>query len=46
MKNRTFIKILIIVAVVCILLTTAHVIYAYNAYQHSSIIEFIAKELW
>lgn len=31
---------------ICLALTVAHLIYAVYAYQHCSIIEFIAKELW
>ncbi len=31
---------------VCILLTAAHLVYDYFAYQHCSIIYFISKELW
>ena len=43
MKDRTFSIILFAVLGVCVLLTFAYAIYAY---QHCSIIEFIAKELW
>ena len=46
MKQKTYYKILIAVMVVCAILTAAHFIYAFNAYEHSSIIYFIAKELW
>lgn len=46
MKSRVFTKILICVIAVCLLLTIAHVIYAAYAYQHCSIIQFIARELW
>ena len=31
---------------VCLLLTAAHLFYAVYAYQHCSIIQFIAKEPW
>lgn len=31
---------------ICLILTILHLIYAVYAYQHCSIIEFIAKELW
>lgn len=31
---------------VCLIFTIAHLVYAIYAYQHCSIIEFIAKELW
>lgn len=46
MKAKTFYWVLIIVAALCVALTIAHVIYAVYAYQHGSIIQFIAKELW
>ena len=46
MKDTTFTKVLIAVVAVCLLLTVAHVCYAVYAYQHASIIQFIAKELW
>lgn len=46
MNDRTFLKILISLIGVCLLLTVAHLIWAVWAYQHSSIIQFIAKELW
>ncbi len=46
MKNRTFSIILCTVIAICVLLTVAHFIYAIYAYQHCSIIEFIARELW
>ncbi len=46
MTERTFTKILIAVIAVCLVLTVAHLIYDIYAYQHCSIIYFIAKELW
>lgn len=46
MKHKTYYGILIAVVAVCLILTIAHFIYAFNAYQHCSIIHFIAKELW
>lgn len=46
MKERTFIKLLLIVIGICLALTIAHLIYTVYAYQHCSIIYFIAKELW
>ena len=46
MKDRTFSIILFSVLGVCVLLTLAHFAYAIYAYQHCSIIEFIARELW
>ena len=46
MKDRTFTTVLIAVVAVCLLLTVAHICCAFYAYQHCSIIQFIAKELW
>lgn len=46
MKDRTFVRVLLWVIGVCLVLTVAHMVYAVYAYQHCSIIEFIAKELW
>lgn len=46
MKQKTYFNILITVVVVCLILTIAHLIYAIIAYQHCSIIYFIARELW
>ena len=46
MKEKTFYKVLLVVVVLCALATAAHICYAAYAYQHCSIIQFIAKELW
>ncbi|MBQ7637955.1 MAG: hypothetical protein IJS90_03540 [Clostridia bacterium] len=46
MKSKTFERILTAVIIVCVLLTVAHFAYDVFAYSHSSIIYFIAKELW
>ena len=46
MKDKTFIGLLIVVTLVCAALTVAHFVYAVDAYQHCSIIQFIAGELW
>lgn len=46
MKERTFKVVLLAVLAVCLVLTVAHFAYAVYAYDHSSIIQFIAKELW
>lgn len=46
MKDRTFIRVLLCVVGICLVLTIAHLAYAVYAYQHCSIIQFIAKELW
>lgn len=39
-------RVLLCVIAVCLVVTIAHMVYAVYAYQHCSIIEFIAKELW
>lgn len=46
MEQGRFVRLLLIVAGLCLLLTIAHVAYAAHAYQSCSIIQFIAKELW
>ena len=46
MKEKTFYKVLIALVVLCAVTTVAHICYAVYAYQHASIIQFIAKELW
>ena len=46
MKDRTFSIILYSLLGLCVILTLAHFAYAIYAYQHCSIIEFIARELW
>lgn len=46
MKDRNFLKVLLIVTVLCVILTVAHAVYAVDAYDRSSIIEFIAREPW
>ena len=46
MKNKTFTAVILITVGICLALTAAHAIYAVNAYNHCSIIYFIAKELW
>lgn len=46
MKERTFRILLWSVLAICLALTAAHLAYAIYAYQHCSIIYFIAKELW
>ena len=46
MKEKTFYKVLIALVALCALATVAHICYAVCAYQHASIIQFIAKELW
>ena len=46
MKEKTFYKVLIALVALCALATVAHICYAVYSYQHASIIQFIAKELW
>lgn len=46
MKSRVFYGLLIALAAVGIVLTVAHLLYIVNAYEHCSIIYFIAEELW
>ncbi len=46
MKDRKFKIILFSVIGVCLILTAAHFAYDIYAYNHCSIIYFIAKELW
>lgn len=46
MNARTFSILLYTALAVCVVLTIAHFLYAIYAYQHCSIIEFIAGELW
>lgn len=46
MTKKTAIIIIAALFVLGIGLTAAHLIYDFIAYQHSSIIYFIAKELW
>ena len=46
MQPRTFRIVFCCLVGLCLLLTAAHVVYAWYAYQHASIIQFIAKELW
>jgi len=46
MKAHIFNRVLIAVAALCLIATVAHIVYAVYAYQHCSIIYFIAKELW
>lgn len=46
MKDRTFWILFLSVVGICLCLTLAHLIWAIFAYQSSSIITFIAGELW
>ena len=46
MKSSTFQKVLLGIVIAGLLFTVAHLIYDLYAYEHASIIQFIAKELW
>lgn len=46
MKSNVFARAMLFIIAICLILTIAHVIYAIYAYQHCSIIQFIARELW
>lgn len=46
MTDRVFFKVLMVIVGICLALTLAHIVYDIYAYQHSSIIYFVAKELW
>lgn len=46
MKHKTFLRALWCTLGICTAITIAHLVYAVYAYQHCSIIQFIAKELW
>ena len=46
MSNKTFHILLYTVLALCLAVTLVHLIYDVYAYQHSSIIYFIAEELW
>ena len=46
MEDKRFLKVLIIVSILAILLTLSHCIYAYRAYENSSIIHLISQEIW
>lgn len=46
MSDSVFRKVLLAVLCICLVLTIAHAAYIVYAYQHCSIIQFIAEELW
>ena len=46
MSEKCFRLTLTGVVAACLTATVAHFVYAVYAYQHASIIYFIAKELW
>ncbi len=46
MSDKLFYRLLITVTALCALFTLLHLAYIIYAYQHCSIIYFIAKELW
>ena len=46
MKDRKFILILIAITVIGLMATAAHAIYIAYAFERSSIIQLIAREVW
>ena len=46
MNTKTFRIVFACLLSLCLLLTAAHFAYAVYAYEHASIIQFIARELW
>lgn len=46
MSERVFLRLLLATVVLGVVLTAAHFAYAVYAYQHCSIICFIAGEMW
>ena len=46
MKPGTFRILFYGLIALCLLLTAAHLAYAWYAYEHASIVQFIARELW
>ena len=46
MNEKTFMRLMTALVVIGAAVTLAHLAYAVYAYQHCSIIYFIAKELW
>ena len=46
MKQKTYTILLAVIAALGLLATVLHIVYAANAYEHASIIEFIAREVW
>jgi len=46
MEERKFKKLLLSIVIIGLVLTAAHAIYAICAYDNSSIIRFISRELW
>ena len=46
MKSRTFLFVVLSLLAAGVLATVFHLIYAYQAYQNCSIIQFIAGEMW
>ncbi|MBR7038117.1 MAG: hypothetical protein IKI21_02555 [Oscillospiraceae bacterium] len=46
MDDRKFLRLLIAVSLSGLVLTAVHAVYICLTYPHSSIIQFIARELW
>lgn len=46
MKEKTFNRLFYILIAAGLIVTVAHTVYALCAYDNSSIIHFVSKELW
>lgn len=46
MTDKVAMKLTVGILTICMLLTIVHVVYINYAYEHCSIIQFIARELW
>ncbi|MCQ2483441.1 MAG: hypothetical protein MJ153_08155 [Clostridia bacterium] len=46
MKTKTFTRLFCFILILCALITLIHMGYTVYAYSNSSIIRFIANELW
>lgn len=46
MKEKTFIILLSVILLIGTVITTGHLLYAFHAYEKSSIIHFVSEEFW
>lgn len=46
MTDKTFQRMVLGVLLLCAAATLLHIAYIFFAYQHCSIVQFIARELW
>ena len=46
MSDRTYLKALVFMLIVCTVLTRVHMGHIVDAYRNSSIIYFISQEIW